>query len=200
MCIQTDEFCSRSKWSPGVGSGSASSFDEFGDTDSSVDAIKVGGKVVDAGDSQPPPPPQTQEEPAGPLAPVSSCHVIGAVQVPGEGEEKGYTAYLVECVGLSNESWVSAKRFSDFEQLRDELTSLGVAETPTWAFPAKMNFFKSDVEIQAERVAGFGAWLTNVPAPPPNIYLSQQSINLPLLYHLFATFLPLFCHLFATCL
>jgi hypothetical protein len=38
----------RSKWSlPGVGRGDAT--DEFADTDSSVDAIKVGGKVVDAG-------------------------------------------------------------------------------------------------------------------------------------------------------
>jgi hypothetical protein len=82
--------------------------------------------------------------------------------VPGEAGEKDYTAYLVECAGLTGDTWVVAKRFSDFEALRDELVALGLDEVSSWTFPSKMTFFKSDEEVQAERVSGFGTWLSLV--------------------------------------
>lgn len=145
----------RSRWSlPGAGPAAAT--DEFADTDSTVESISIAGKVVDAGDKP------AQSDAVGSLTPVASCTVVGAVQVPGVDGEKDYTAYLVECTGLTGETWVTAKRFSDFEGLRDELVALGLTEVGGWAFPGKMTFFKSDEEVQAERVSGFGSWLSLV--------------------------------------
>jgi hypothetical protein len=145
----------RSQWSlPGVGPSAAT--DEFADTDSTVESISIAGKVVDAGDTQ------ASSDAVGSLAPVASCKLTAAVQVPGEAGEKDYTAYLVECAGLTGDTWVVAKRFSDFEALRDELVTLGLDEVSSWTFPSKMTFFKSDEEVQAERVSGFGTWLSLV--------------------------------------
>jgi hypothetical protein len=152
----------RSQWSlPGVGPSAPT--DEFADTDSTVESISVAGKVVDAGDKQ------ASSDAIGSLVPVASCTVTAAVQVPGEDGEKDYTAYLVECAGLTGDTWVVAKRFSDFQALRDELVALGLDEVSSWNFPSKMTFFKSDEDVQAERVSGFGTWLSRV--------LTRQEVN-----------------------
>eukprot|EP01044_Picomonas_judraskeda_P004067 COSAG03_NODE_350_length_8727_cov_145.845913_7_plen_889_part_00 len=145
----------RSRWNlPGV--GPAAPTDEFADTDSTVESISVAGKVVDAGDKQ------ASLDAVGSLTPVAAAKVLAAVQVPGVVGEKDYTAYLVECTGLSGDKWVLAKRFSDFVALRDELIALGLDEASAWDFPSKMTFFKSDEEVQAERVSGFEKWLSLV--------------------------------------
>lgn len=48
-----------------------------------------------------------------------------------------YTAYRVECLGLEPEQmWAVTKRFSDFDQLREELSNLH-CDVADYGFPTK---------------------------------------------------------------
>ena len=71
----------------------ADASEEFVDTDSTVEALTVGGKVVATGDSAPPAQAASGNDAVSNLTPVASATVIGAVQVPPQTPgEKEYTA------------------------------------------------------------------------------------------------------------
>ena len=63
---------------------------------------------------------------------------------------------------MVGETWVTAKRFSDFVELRETLLAAGIQEVAEFAFPSKMTWMKSDDDVQQERVAGFSEWLPKV--------------------------------------
>ena len=77
---------------------------------------------------------------------------------------------------MVGETWVTAKRFSDFVELRETLLAAGIQEVAEFAFPSKMTWMKSDDDVQQERVAGFSEWLPKVLARKQVNALDEKAV------------------------
>ena len=93
---------------------------------------------------------------------------------------KEFTAYIIQCTGVAGVSWETAKRFTDFSNLRAALIEAACDDVEAYEFPGKMSgMWKSKEAVEEERVAGFSGWLQKVlgGSPPSRPCLYQVLIR-----------------------
>jgi hypothetical protein len=111
------------------------------------------------------------------LVKVASCKVTRAMdkkEAPAEGsspgKEKAFTAYVIECTAVAGEedtvpasTWEVARRFSEFDQLSNDLMAEGLGAVKNFALPSKFNApWKSKESIESERATTLCAWIEAV--------------------------------------